>query len=193
MCLTVFILLCDRGRQGSVLKRTKNDNFQVFLAVWVFFLRFLGRLRGGLCQNCMKQYECHMYFPSLFFSFSFMIKIGKEECSILRKKLNFKYFYTLGQVKKWLMLKLDKIKTAKLSCVSNCFYLALWSRSAVRSSQTSEKRSILSIFGSGSFSPKFWTGHGVAYISIAWNNKNVACNCMANGFYFLVDVGREKL
>ena len=66
-----------------------------------------------------------MYFPSLFFSFSFMIKIGREECSILRKKLNFKYFYTLGQVKKWLMLKLDKIKTAKLSCVSNCFYLAL--------------------------------------------------------------------
>ena len=48
-CVTVFILLCDRGRQGSVLKRTKNDHFQVFLAVWVFFLRFLGRLRGDLC------------------------------------------------------------------------------------------------------------------------------------------------
>ena len=66
-----------------------------------------------------------MYFPSLFFLFSFMIKIGWEEWSILRKKLNFKYFCTLGQVKKWLMLKLDKVKTTKLSCVSNFFYLAL--------------------------------------------------------------------
>ena len=37
----------------------------------------------------------------------------------------------------------------------------------MRSSQTSEKCSILSIFGSGSFSPKFWTGHGVAYIRVA--------------------------
>ena len=53
-------------------------------------------------------------------------------------------------------------KSAILTCVSNCFYLALWSRSAGRSSQTSEKCSILSVFSSGSFSPKFSTGHRVA-------------------------------
>ena len=43
-----FNLLCDRDQQGGVLSPTKNDQFQVFLAVWVFFPKFLGRLRGGL-------------------------------------------------------------------------------------------------------------------------------------------------
>ena len=33
-CPVVFNFLCDRGQQGGVL--TKNDHFQVFLAVWVF-------------------------------------------------------------------------------------------------------------------------------------------------------------
>ena len=29
----VLILLCDRGQQGGLLKPTKHDHFQVFLAV----------------------------------------------------------------------------------------------------------------------------------------------------------------
>ena len=53
-------------------------------------------------------------------------------------------------------------KSATITCLSNCFYLALWSRFAGRSSQTSEKCSILSIFGSGSFSPEFSTVREVA-------------------------------
>ena len=43
-----FNLLWDRGQQGGVLNPPKNDQFQVFLAVWVLFPKFLGRLRGGL-------------------------------------------------------------------------------------------------------------------------------------------------
>ena len=61
-CPMNFNLLSDRGEQGGVLNPTKNDhlfylkiiNYQVFLAVWVFFLTFLGTLRGGLLQNCTK-------------------------------------------------------------------------------------------------------------------------------------------
>ena len=50
-CLMDFDLLCDRFQQGGVLKlmKMKNDHFLVFLAVWVFLRRFLGRLRSGLC------------------------------------------------------------------------------------------------------------------------------------------------
>ena len=45
----VFILFYDRDWQGGVLKLMKNDHFLVFLAVWVLFPMFLGRLRSGLC------------------------------------------------------------------------------------------------------------------------------------------------
>ena len=50
-CLMDFDLLCDRFQQGGVLKlmKMKNDHFLVFLAVWVFLRRFLGRLRSGWC------------------------------------------------------------------------------------------------------------------------------------------------
>ena len=37
-------------------------------------------------------------------------------------------------------------KSVTLSCVSNCFYFALWSRSAGRSAKTYEQRSFLGIF-----------------------------------------------
>lgn len=49
-----FILLCDRGQQGGVLKATKTDHFKVFLAVGFFFLKFLGKLRSGTYCKCMK-------------------------------------------------------------------------------------------------------------------------------------------
>ena len=44
-----FILFDDRDWQGGVLKLMKSDHFLVFLAVWVVFPKFLGRLRGELC------------------------------------------------------------------------------------------------------------------------------------------------
>ena len=47
-CRIGFHLLFDRCQQGGVLKRTKNDHFQVFLTVWVLFPKFLGRLKSGL-------------------------------------------------------------------------------------------------------------------------------------------------
>ena len=43
-----FNLLCDRGQQGGLLKPRKNDHFQVFLAVCVRFLKFLGRLTSEI-------------------------------------------------------------------------------------------------------------------------------------------------
>ena len=39
----VFALFFDRDRQGGVFKVVKNDNFLVFLVVWVHFPKFLGR------------------------------------------------------------------------------------------------------------------------------------------------------
>ena len=45
----LFILFDDPDWQGGVLKLMKNDHFSVFLAVWVIFLMFLGRLSGDLC------------------------------------------------------------------------------------------------------------------------------------------------
>ena len=36
----------------------------------------------------------------------------------------------------------------------------------------------------GSFSPCFWADEGVAFITNAWNSKNVTCNCVSDVFYF---------
>ena len=47
-CPVDFNLISDGGQQGGVLKPTKNDHFQIFLTVWVSFLKFLGRLRSGI-------------------------------------------------------------------------------------------------------------------------------------------------
>ena len=55
LCPTICMLFYDRDWQGGVFKVMKNDHFLVILAVWVLFPRFLGRLRGELCQNCMKR------------------------------------------------------------------------------------------------------------------------------------------
>ena len=45
----VFILIYGRDRQGRVLK-FENDHFLVFLAAWVFFPKFWGKLRGELLE-----------------------------------------------------------------------------------------------------------------------------------------------
>ena len=55
VCTMGFNLLFDRGQQGGGLKPTKNNNFQVFLTVWVLLLRFLGRLRSEIYWNNMKK------------------------------------------------------------------------------------------------------------------------------------------
>ena len=53
-CRIGFSLICNRGQQERVLKPTKNDHFQLFLVVWVLFLRILGRLKSGIYWNCIK-------------------------------------------------------------------------------------------------------------------------------------------
>ena len=47
-CPIVFILSYDQSWQRGVFKVMKNDHFLLFLAVWVLFPKFLGRLRSGL-------------------------------------------------------------------------------------------------------------------------------------------------
>lgn len=47
-CLMDFNLFSDRVQQPGVLRPTKNDHFQIFLAVWILFLKFWGRLRSGI-------------------------------------------------------------------------------------------------------------------------------------------------
>ena len=42
-CPIVFILFYERVWQGGVFKVMKNDHMLVFLDVWGFFPRFLGR------------------------------------------------------------------------------------------------------------------------------------------------------
>ena len=107
----------------------------------------------------------------------------------LTKMLNFKCFYTFGSFSPsfWAGHKGAHVKIAqnhKSVTFSWVSYFPLWSRSIGGSAQTLEKCSISNIFSSGSFSQKFWAGHGVAYIKIAWNYKNMTCNCIPNGFYF---------
>ena len=46
-CPIVFILFDDRGWQEGMFRVTKNNHFLVFLAVWILFPNFLGRLRRG--------------------------------------------------------------------------------------------------------------------------------------------------
>ena len=48
-CPIIFILFDNQDWQEGVLKLMKNDHFLVFLAVWGFFPKFLGTLRGDLC------------------------------------------------------------------------------------------------------------------------------------------------
>ena len=48
-CSIISILFDDLDWQGGVLKVTKNGCFLVVLAAWFIFLKFLGRLRSGLC------------------------------------------------------------------------------------------------------------------------------------------------
>ena len=46
LSLFVFFWLYEWGWLVGVFKATKNDHFLVFLAVWVSFPKFLGRLRS---------------------------------------------------------------------------------------------------------------------------------------------------
>ena len=47
-CPVGFNLICDRFQHGGMLKLVKNDQFLVFLAIWVLFPTLLGRLRSDL-------------------------------------------------------------------------------------------------------------------------------------------------
>ena len=44
-----FFWSYDQGWPGGMLKPMKNDHILVFLAVWIFFPKFLGRLKSGSC------------------------------------------------------------------------------------------------------------------------------------------------
>ena len=46
-CPIAFILFYERSWQEEVLRFMKNDQFLVFLAVWVLFPMFMGRLMYG--------------------------------------------------------------------------------------------------------------------------------------------------
>ena len=56
LCKMDFNLVRYRCQQGGVLKLylLKKDPFLVFLAIWVFFPKFLGRLRIDFSYNSMK-------------------------------------------------------------------------------------------------------------------------------------------
>ena len=47
-CPNIFILFNQENWQGGVLRVMKNYHFVVFLAVWVFFPKFLFTLRSAL-------------------------------------------------------------------------------------------------------------------------------------------------
>ena len=47
-CPIVFVLLCNLGWQGGVLKLMKNAQLWIFLTVWELSSKFLGRWRSGM-------------------------------------------------------------------------------------------------------------------------------------------------
>ena len=53
-CPFFFILFYERSWQGGVFRVMKKEHFLVLFAVWVLFLKFIGRLRSDLCYNCTK-------------------------------------------------------------------------------------------------------------------------------------------
>ena len=59
VCSIVFILFFEQSWQGEVFKVMKTDHILVLLAVWVLFLKILGRLRDELCLNRAK-YNVYM-------------------------------------------------------------------------------------------------------------------------------------
>ena len=46
--LFLFCFMIEIDREGGVLKVMKNDHVLLFLAAWVIFPRFFGRLRSDL-------------------------------------------------------------------------------------------------------------------------------------------------
>ena len=80
-----------------LLKPTKNEHFQVFLAVWVLLPKFLGRLRSDLCMLKLPKVirVSHAVACPIVFIL-FYLRGWQEECSKLRKMIIFQYFWSFG-------------------------------------------------------------------------------------------------
>ena len=115
-----FNLLCDRVQQGGVLKLMKNNRFLLFLvilAVWVFFPKFLGKLKSGLCSNCKKiRWVSHIVTCPIVFILFYERSWQGRVIKVMKNDDFFSVFsrlYSLapvfGQVNGWFMLKPHKI------------------------------------------------------------------------------------
>ena len=102
VCPMDFSLLGDQGQQGGVLKPTKNDRFQVFLAIWVFFLNILGRLKVEsasfllVCIVSLKESTCAMrknvfHFTSKTLFVLQVLNFQIFKCHDVIKSLNMKH------------------------------------------------------------------------------------------------------
>ena len=115
-----FNLLCDRVQQGGVVKLMKNNLFLLFLvilAVWVFFPKFLGKLKSGLCSSCKKiRWVSHIVACPIVFILFYERNWQGRVIKVMKNDDFFSVFsrlYSLGSVFRHvngsLMLKLHKI------------------------------------------------------------------------------------
>ena len=58
--ITCPIVFLGSKYVGRSVKTIKNEQFKVFLDVWILSPKFFGRLRSRLYYNFVKWYECHM-------------------------------------------------------------------------------------------------------------------------------------
>ena len=92
-----FLVFYQQVWQGEVFKVMKNDHFLVFLAIWVLFPKFLGRLSIGYVGTAQnnKSVTCSCV-PNLFCCSCVMSKIGREEHVQSYENLSFFVFSRLG-------------------------------------------------------------------------------------------------
>ena len=111
-----FYLLCDQGQQCGVLNPTKNDQFQVFLAVGFLFPKLWacwGVAYYGTAQN-HKSLTCSCV--PICFSFVFWATLARKSVQNYENASFLGIFSRLGhffqvfwQVKEWLMLELHEM------------------------------------------------------------------------------------
>ena len=106
-----------------MIKTSREVNSQLlimiilFLVIWIIFIKFFGRLKGGLCENSTKKFVFHIFLHvQLFFFFSFVLfcfmsQISWDECWKLREFIILQCFLSFypvvfGKDKQWLILEL---------------------------------------------------------------------------------------
>ena len=154
--LQFSFLFYERGWQGRVFKVMKNDNFSMFLAVWVLSPRVLGRLRSAFTISWNDKNATCSCLPNCF-SFVLWVRLAGRSVQSYEKWSFFSVFSRLGhftqvfrQLKEWLILELHKTIRVSHAVACPIVLILFYDRDLQggRSAQRYDKWSFFSIFSS---------------------------------------------